>query len=75
MIVDTSALVAVLRGENDAEQFIAELVDSNVPKRLSAASYVELGIVIDRTGDPVIRSRLDDLIESIGISVEPVTME
>jgi len=75
VIVDTSAIVAILRGEEDADRFADALADATVPKRLSPASYLELGIVVDRTRDPIISRRLDTLIGSAGISIEAVTPE
>lgn len=75
MIVDTSALVALLRGEEDAKRFARALALPGVAKRLSAASYVELGIVVDRTGDPLISRRMDELIREAALIIEPVTAE
>jgi ribonuclease VapC len=50
MIVDTSALLAVLLGENDAEKFLDTMLDAK-HVRVSAASAVELGILaISRIG-------------------------
>lgn len=74
MIVDTSALVAVLRGEKDARTLDDLLFDSNDAK-MSAASYVEFGAVVDRDPDPVQRRRAATLVEDYGISIEPVTAE
>ncbi|AGL26090.1 hypothetical protein J113_04345 [Mycobacterium tuberculosis CAS/NITR204] len=41
--------------------------------RLSAASYLECGIVLDSQRDPVISRALDELIEEAEFVVEPVT--
>jgi ribonuclease VapC len=51
VIRDTSALVAILCREPEADEFINLINDSEA--KLSAASYVETGAVIDRAGDPV----------------------
>lgn len=75
MIVDTSALVAILRAESGAETLAQALQKSDQPIRLSAASYVELGIVIDAAKDPVASRRVDELLRLIGITIEPVTAE
>lgn len=74
MIVDTSALVAILRAEEDADQFIDALADADGP-RLSAATLVETAVVVDAVGDPVLSRRLDELLEAAGIRVEPLTQE
>ena len=72
MIVDTSVLVAILRGEPDAAAY-AEAIRSTHPRRISAASYVELGIVIDAQGDPIASRGVDELLSSMSISIEAVT--
>lgn len=74
MIVDTSVLVAILRGEPDAEA-LAETMRSAAVRRLSAASYVELGAVIDKPHDPVASRKLDQLLDRIDAVIEPVTVE
>lgn len=74
MIVDTSALVAILRGEDDAATFIDALAAARDP-RMSAATWVETAVVVDANRDPVLSGRFDDLISAAGIAVEPVTAE
>jgi len=41
--------------------------------RLSAASYVELAVVIDGLGDPVLSGGLDAVLTSYQIRIEPLT--
>ncbi|PRC45881.1 VapC toxin family PIN domain ribonuclease [Mycobacterium sp. ITM-2017-0098] len=72
MIVDSSAIIAVLRDEDDAAVY-ARAIASAAVCRLSAASYLECGIVLDSQRDPIVSRALDELIEEAGISVEPVT--
>ena len=72
MIIDTSALVAILKDEADAGAILAA-IRSGHPRRISAASYVELGAVVDRGNDPVQSRRLDELMARMAISIEPVT--
>lgn len=74
MIIDTSALVAILRDEPDAERFATAIEAADV-SRISAMTYVELGAVIDRARDAVASRRVDELIEVAGIVIEPVTVE
>lgn len=73
MIVDTSALVAILLDEPEALTFVDLILSAESP-RLSAASYLEAGIVIDRVGDPVLSRRLDELLTLLGIDVIDVTV-
>jgi ribonuclease VapC len=74
MIIDTSALVAILRDEPDAERFATAIEAADV-SRISAMTYVELGAVIDRARDAVASRRVDELIDVAGIVIEPVTVE
>jgi ribonuclease VapC len=61
VIVDTSAVIAILKEEQDAPCFVRALTISTQPKRKSAANYLEAGIVVDANRNPLSR-RLDDLI-------------
>lgn len=74
MIVDTSAVVAVLQREQGWQQIDAALAAATRP-RMSAGSYLELGIVVDRVGDVALSRQLDRLLDSWGVEVEPVTAE
>ena len=75
MIVDTSAIIAVLRAEEDAPRFARALAAKGEPKRLSAANFLEAAAVIDGARDAIASRRLDDLIARAGIGIEPVTEE
>jgi ribonuclease VapC len=72
MIVDTSALVAALRFEDDAERYIDALNEAD-ELRLSAANYLETSIVIDGQEDPVASRQVDNFITKAGIEIAPVT--
>ena len=74
MIVNTSALIAILRGEGDAMSYAKAIAEASV-RRISAATYVEFAAVIDGSRDPVASRRFDDLLREAEISVEPVTEE
>lgn len=74
MIVDTSALVAILKQESGWET-LAELLDMSPDTSISASTYVELCIVADRWRNPTLSSRVDELIEQFHISIESVTAE
>ena len=75
MIVDTSAVIAILKEEQDAPRFLRAVAISTQPKRMSAANYLEAGIVVDANRNPLLSRRLDDLIVQTEIAVEPVTRE
>lgn len=72
MIVDTSALVAILWNEPEAAPFSKAIINESAPK-LAAANYLELGIVIDGKGDAVASARIDELLDELGIEIAPVT--
>lgn len=72
MIIDSSALIAILRGEPEAAS-CAEAIAAASARRMSAASFVETAAVIDGSRDPVASRRFDELIAEAGIVIEPVT--
>jgi ribonuclease VapC len=72
MILDTSAIIAILRQEPEASEF-AKIIEHATEPRISAVSYVEGGAVIDGSKDPVASRRFDELIEAAQIAIEPVT--
>ena len=74
MIVDTSALLAILHHEAEGEIF-AEALAQAASRRISAGTLLEAAIVVDARGDAIARRRLDELITASRIIVEPVTAE
>jgi ribonuclease VapC len=75
MIIDSSALVAVVRGEPGADRFFRALSDTRESKRMSAANYLEAAIVIDGARSPIPSRRFDEAVTAAEIIVEPVTRE
>jgi ribonuclease VapC len=74
MIVDTSAIIAILQGETDAPAMTRVLQRAEV-RRISAANYLEAAIITDGNQNPVLSRRLDDLLREGSIAIEPVTVE
>ena len=72
MIVDTSALIAILRDEPDAMSYAKAIAGASV-RRISAANYVETAAIIDASRDPIASRRFDDLLREAQVMVEPVT--
>lgn len=72
MIADTSAIIAILRDEDDAARY-ARAIATAKTCRLSAASYLECGIVLDSQRDPIISRALDEFLDEAEFVVEPVT--
>jgi ribonuclease VapC len=74
VIVDTSALVAILGAEPEARMF-SEALESADIARISVVSRVELTIVLERFGDPAIARRVDLFLRDLGIVEEPVSLQ
>src|SRR5882724_10919426 len=72
MVVDTSALVAILLAEADADQFARALADAPV-RLISVITRVELSFVIEgRKGDDG-RTDLERLLREGGFDIVSVT--
>ena len=69
-VVDTSAVVSVLLGEPGSEEVERKLVGS--PCVMSAATRVELAIVIESRAGSAGAQLLQELLERIEIQIEPV---
>lgn len=74
MIIDSSALIAILTSESDAE-LLEDALIASPPRRISAATYVEAGIVMDSRRSPVVSHALDNFLQTMQIGVEPVTVQ
>lgn len=72
MIVDSSAIVAILRGEPEAEAFNAAIAGARQPA-MSAGNYLEAAIVIDKDRNAILSANLDALLTSLAVEIAPVT--
>jgi ribonuclease VapC len=72
MVVDTSALVAVLLREPEADQFARSLVDAPV-RLISALTRVELSFVIESRNRDAGRVDLERLLSDVRIEIAAVT--
>jgi ribonuclease VapC len=72
LIIDTSALIAILRDEDDAPD-LAHAIERAEIRRISAANYLETAVVIDASRDPIASRRFDELVDAAELRVEPVT--
>jgi len=73
MVIDTSALIAIMLEEAGADGFL-DAIDADATRLMSAAGFVETGIVLATRAGPGARSDLLDLIAEIGIEVIPVDL-
>ena len=74
MILDTSALIAVLYGEPERAHF-AQLIHDAESCRISVVSFVELSMVVETQLGPEAGHQVDMLLRRTGIIIEPVTVE
>jgi ribonuclease VapC len=74
MIVDTSAILAILFNEADAQAYAQAIAEADAC-RLSAATFVEAAIVIEAQTKSGGSQQLDAFMRRAGMIVEPVTEE
>jgi len=74
VIVDTSAIIAILFNEEDA-QIYAEAITQAESCRMSAATFVETAIVVEAQTKNNGGRQLDAFIRRAAIAIEPVTEE
>jgi ribonuclease VapC len=74
MIVDTSAIVDILRDEPEARSFANAIADARV-RRVSAVNYVEAAALIEGGRNPIASRRFDDFFREASFIVEAVTFE
>lgn len=72
MIVDSSAMIAILRDESEALACAQAIAEATV-RRISAVNFVETAAVIDGSRDPVASRRLNDLLREARFVIEPVS--
>jgi ribonuclease VapC len=74
MVIDSSALVAILGGEAERRTFI-DLIEAADSRLMSTASFVEVSIIIEsRYGADGVRD-LDLFLERAGVELAPVDDE
>lgn len=72
MVVDTSALVTILRQEAGADRFL-ELINDAERCRISAATLLETAIVVDNRMGQGAGRELDLLVRRVSMAIEEVT--
>ncbi len=74
MILDSSAVVAILQDEPDRPILVRAIEDHSV-RRISAANHLEVCIVIDANKNPALSRELDNFFVEAEVIIEPVTAE
>ena len=71
MIIDTSALVAIVRAEPESRQCLDRLLQS-ASRRISAANLLEAYLVIDGRRSATLSAKLDTIVTMLRLLIEPV---
>ena len=74
IVVDTSASIAILEGENDAAIY-ASILEQEGQVLLSAATYVELGAVMSKKRGQNYANDIDAFLAIAQIEIEPLTQK
>jgi ribonuclease VapC len=74
VILDTSALIAILFGEPEAEQFTRLIAEADVC-RMSVVTQLELTMVLERLAKPDTGRQAEAFLRGAGVVVEPVTLQ
>lgn len=72
MIIDSSALIAILRDEPEASSY-AKAIQATRSRRISVVNFLEAAIIIDASRDPIASRRFDDLAREAQLVIEAAT--
>ncbi|AFU05147.1 type II toxin-antitoxin system VapC family toxin [Nocardia brasiliensis] len=74
MIMDASALLAIVNGEPESDSF-TKILGSTRGISMSVVNHFEVAIKVDRHPNPVLARRTEQLMERAGIELVPVSLE
>jgi ribonuclease VapC len=74
MVIDSSALIALLLGEPESTDFVTSIAASTT-RLTSASSYLETGIVMLNRSGPEAPEKVDRLIADLSIDIFPFTRD
>ena len=74
MIVDTSAVLAVLFREPDARRYEDAMAEA-WPRRMSVVALLEAAVVVEGRGGTAAGHELDVLLETAEVELVPLTLE
>lgn len=75
MIVDTSALIAVMREEPEAATFLEKMENASDTLKMSAGNWLEAGIIADSEEAGTASLLLDNIAERLSLHIIEVTVE
>jgi ribonuclease VapC len=73
VILDSSAILAIVLRESDRIRFIDAMLET-APRRMSVANWLEATMVIDRRGGALSISRFEDFLRDAEIELIPVSV-
>jgi len=74
MVIDSSALIALLLAEPETAEFVAAIAAAS--NRLAGApSYLETAIVISARSGPEAQEKLDRLLADLSVTIVPFTRD
>jgi ribonuclease VapC len=74
VIIDTSAILAILLAESDAGRYETAIAAAS-PRRMSAVALLEAAMVVESRGGTAAGLELDAFLEQAAIELMPVTRE
>ena len=74
MVIDTSALIAILFNEPDADRFDTAIADATT-RLISTVSVLEAGMVVESRYGELGGIELDRLLHRTGIEIVPFTVD
>jgi ribonuclease VapC len=74
LIIDSSAVIAVLRKEDDHLRYRQAIAESR-ECRMSTATYLETAIIADRDQSPLLSREFDRVITAMEVELVPVSVE
>jgi ribonuclease VapC len=74
VIIDSSALLAIVLDESDAIQF-ARAIATSESRRMPSVTWFEASMRVDASGDAFAVSRFDDFVKDFRIDIVPFTSD
>jgi ribonuclease VapC len=73
VIIDSSAILAIVLEEPDQERFVDAILEAG-SCRMSVSNWLEATMVVDRRGNALAIDRLEDFMQDAEIEVMPVSV-
>jgi ribonuclease VapC len=73
VIIDSSAVLAIVFDESDQERFVDAIVDATL-RRMSVSNWLEATMVVDRRGTAFAADRLEEFLQDAKIELMPVSV-